>query len=118
MLSDACANFGFLSIGSECPSERCRQEIIALRPGLVSDYGDVIGPEGLTCLECGDEYEQATCEDFGENSEKYCPEGYLIYPVVHKDKEISANQKMCLGRLVCFTCNSPYIPLNPPEIPY
>lgn len=109
MLSDACANFGFLSIGTECPNEYAKQRTISLLPGLVSDYGDIIGPSGLTCLECGDEYEKAACEDFGENDINYCPEGYISYPVIHKDGEISPSLKICVGRLVCFTCNSPYV---------
>lgn len=118
MLGDACANFGFLSIGTECPNERVRQRIIKLLPGLVSDYGDVIGPSGLLCLECGEAYEKAECQDFGENSTNYCPDGYISYPVIHKDGEISSNLKMCMGRLVCFTCNTPYVSVPFQQNPY
>jgi len=118
MLKDACPNFGFLSADSECVIEHSRKNFINIPAGTMSDYGDIVGPSGLVCLSCGPEYEVATCDDFGENESSYCPDGYISYPAIHSHGEITTNQKMCMGRLVCFTCNSPYVAPEPYTPPY
>lgn len=110
MLTDACANFGFLSTGTHCINENSRRVLLRLPAGTVSDYGDIVGEGGLICADCVEEYQPAKCEDFGENEEPYCPDGYISYPSVHDYGEISLNQKKCMSRIVCFTCNNPYVP--------